>query len=120
MWIAPKTDWSTDGKIDIKDWQRIEDNTKSIAEFYGINLQYKTWQHTSWPTLTEVSRIESNINILMEQTHSFQSEFNYDLLNDIESCLIVLHEKVVELQLSIRRAGTFVAGQEIYIPIGVV
>ena len=30
------------------------------------------------------------------------------------------HEKVVELQLSIRRAGTFVAGQEIYIPIGVV
>ncbi len=64
--------------------------------------------------------IESNINMLLEQTHSFQSKFNYDLLNDIESCLIALHEKVVELQLSIRRAGTFVAGQEIYIPIGVV
>lgn len=120
MWIAPKTDWSTDGEIDIADWQRIEDDTRWIAEFYGTVLLYKIWQHTSWPTPAEISRIESNINTLLEQTHSFQNKFNYDLLNDIESCLIALHEKVVELQLSIRRGGTFVAGQEIYIPIGVV
>lgn len=120
MWTTPKIDWNTDGKINISDWQRIEDNTHWIADFYGINLQYKTWEHTSWPTPAEVSRIESNINVLLNQTHSFQSKFNYDLLNDIEGCLISLHTKVVELQLSIRRAGTFVSGQVIYIPIGVV
>lgn len=120
MWTVPKIDWNSDGKINIEDWQRIEDNTKSISEFYGINLQYKTWQHTSWPTSTEVSRIEANINTLLQLTHSFQSKFDYALLNEIEGCLVALHAKVVELQLSIRRAGTFVAGQEIYIPIGVV
>jgi hypothetical protein len=117
MWTVPRT-WTKDGAIDISDWQRIEDNTRWIAEFYGIDLQYKTWQHTSWPTPSEVARIESNINALLEQTHSFQEKFDWNLLNDIESLLQTLHERVVELQLSIRHAGTFSAGQQIYIPTG--
>lgn len=118
IWTPPRT-WEKDsGTIDVSDWQRIEDNTKSIAQFYGVNLQYKTWQHTSWPTPAEVMRIENNINTLLDQTHTFQSKFDWNLLNDIEGCLLSLHEKVVELQLSIRRAGTFNSGQSIYIPIG--
>lgn len=119
IWTQPRT-WGKTDKINISDWQRIENNTRWIAEFYGVTLQYKTWQHTSWPTPAEVARIESNINALLEQTHNFQSKFGWQLLNDIEGCLLALNEKVVELQLSIRRAGTFVAGQEIYIPIGVI
>lgn len=120
MWMVPKTDWDSDGKINIEDWQRIENDTRWVAEYYGVVLTFKAWQHTSWPTSTEVSRIEGNINTLLQLTHSFQAKFDYALLNEIEGCLVALHEKVVELQLSIRRAGTFVAGQEIYIPIGVV
>lgn len=117
IWQAPR-EWTKDGKINITDWQRIEDNTRWIAEFYGITLQYKAWQHTSWPTPSEVARIESNINTLLAQTHGFQEKFDWNLLNDIESLLLDLHARVVELQLSVRRAGTFVAGQNIYIPTG--
>lgn len=116
-WTAPR-EWDSDGTIDIQDWQRIEDNTRWVAEFYGITLQYKTWQHTSWPTPSEVGRIENNINTLLEQTHAFQTKFDWNLLNDIESLLLALHARVQELQLSVRRAGTFFAGQQIYIPIG--
>ena len=117
IWTAPR-EWVQDDTINITDWQRIEDNTRWIAEFYGVSLVYKDWQHTSWPTPTEVSRIESNINALLDQTHTFQSKFDWQLLNDIESCLLAMHGKVVELQLSVHRAGTFAAGQQIYIPIG--
>ncbi|GEM_PF-4791255 len=119
IWTEPRG-WVESDKINITDWQRIENNTRWIAEFYGVSLAYKDWQHTSWPTPAEVARIESNINTLLDQTHAFQTKFDWQLLNDIEGCLLTLHEKVVELQLSIRRAGTFVAGQKIYIPIGVV
>ncbi|WP_085833495.1 hypothetical protein [Clostridium merdae] len=118
-WEPPRQ-WEKTDTINISDWQRIENNTQWIAEFYGVTLQYKTWQYTSWPTWLEVTRIESNINALLEQTHGFQSKFDWQLLNDIEGCLLALHEKVVQLQLSVRRSGTFCAGQEIYIPIGVV
>ena len=41
MWIPPKV-WNIDGEIDIEDWQRIEDDTRWIAEFYGTVLNYKT------------------------------------------------------------------------------
>ncbi|MCY1715233.1 hypothetical protein [Caproiciproducens galactitolivorans] len=118
MWAAPKTEWKQTEFINIEDWQRIEDNTRWIADFYGLTLQYKTWEHTSWPTPNEVARIESNINALLKQTHSFQAKFDWNLLNDIENCLLIMHARVVELQLSVRRSGTFSAGQNLYIPIG--
>lgn len=118
-WTPPRT-WDKKDKINVTDWQRIEDNTRWIAEFYGVKLQYKAWQYSSWPTLAEVDRIKNNINTLLEQTYSFQAKFDWNLLNEIEGLLHFLHEEVAELQLSVRRAGTFCAGQEIYIPIGVV
>lgn len=118
-WTPPRT-WEKIDKINISDWQRIENNTRWVAEFYGMALVYKDWQHTSWPTQAEVTRIENNINTLLRQTFTFQSKFDWNLLNEIESLLLSLHAQVVELQLSVKRAGTFCAGQEIYIPIGVV
>lgn len=118
IWTQPRI-WEKSNNINIADWQRIEDNTRWIAEFYGVTLQYKTWQHTSWPTPAEVARIQNNINSLLEHTFSFQSKFDWNLLNEIEGMLLHLREKVVQLQLSIRRAGTFCAGQQNYIPLGV-
>lgn len=118
IWTVPKTDWNSDECINIPDWQRIEDDTRWIADFYGTTLQYKAWQHTDWPTAPEVARIESNINVLLKQTHGFQNKFDWNLLNNIESCLLSLHEKVVELQFSVLRTGTFVSGQQTYIPLG--
>lgn len=117
-WSNPKTNWNTDDRINIVDWQRIDDNIWQIADFYGTQLPYKNWYHTNWPTPTEVSRIESNINALLKETHAFQSRFDFALLNDIETQLLNLHAKVQELQLSIRRSGTFVCGQQLYIPLG--
>ena len=117
IWTKPKT-WESTDMINISDWQRIEDNTRLIAEFYGMNLSFKTWAHTDFPTSSELTRMENNINALMEQTHIFQSKFDWNLLNDIESILTVLHKQVVELQFSIKRAGTFSAGQQLYFPLG--
>ncbi|HCA30631.1 MAG TPA: hypothetical protein DEP23_14290 [Ruminococcaceae bacterium] len=116
-WYPPKT-WANSDYINISDWQRIEDNIQWVSDFYGVDLPYKAWRHTDFPTAAEIERIENNINALLDETHTFQSKFDWKLLNDIEEILLSLHAKVQELQFSVKRMGTFSAGQQVYFPLG--
>ena len=72
MWVEPIYD-RTSADITTKtakaycnytDLQRLEDNCEYLSDLFGLTITTKTWNRTDFPTVSDLSRIRSNIATL--------------------------------------------------------
>lgn len=126
MWIQPKINWSGNpGEyFNIEDWNRVENNTRYLADFYGLSLFTRTWTYSMIPDITRINHIKNNINQLchiakissLRVNDSLQQIFDYQSMNEIESKLIEIYKVSLIDGFSLKHAGAFSCGQPIYIP----
>lgn len=70
-WIAPKLDWLPTESINADDWNRIENNTREVADFLN-SIQYvmptmtyiTNRTQTSIVYLRDINRIEQNLEAI--------------------------------------------------------
>ena len=55
------------------DLQRLEDNCAVLAELLGVSVETRSWQRTDWPTVSEFSRIRSNIQALRDAYYTLSA-----------------------------------------------
>jgi len=48
------------------DLQRLEDNCEYLANLFSLTITTKTWSRTDFPTVSDLSRIRSNIAAIRE------------------------------------------------------
>ena len=98
IWTKPKT-WESTDMINISDWQRIEDNTKLISDFYDAVTQFKTWHHTDFPKSSEVLRMESNINAVLKKWEKSFSGTKIEMDNIFPGTLssLIIFGKTLEI-----------------------
>lgn len=130
-WIKPKTDWTIKSYVNKEDFDRIESNTKFIADFlnsiyYTIRLEpIKTGRNMlEYESLNDINRIEKNIETirlnfttppgcLPRKVWRVRRGFDYADMNRLERNLESLHywatTKARDNQIF---AGTFSCGAE--------
>lgn len=110
MWTKPKTDWETNSRFDMRDYNRIKNNLDYLKELF-ITLQPAVhWQnmgsdkgYTDYPYADDINRFEDNldtlnksfINLEIGDKKTFyenQPFIDFNELNRIEKGIQVLYE----------------------------
>lgn len=126
MWIVPKTDWTGQAGeyFNIEDWNRVENDIRYLAEFYHLSLNTKVWGYTSLPAVYAINNIKKAINTLSSRTglgmltinENPRQKFDYTDMNRIEEKLLQIYTVTKQDAFRLRRCGTFVCGQAVYLP----
>lgn len=100
-----------------KDIQFLSDNLSSLYYFSKVNT--KTWQRSTLPTASEITRILNNIKILISSFYKSTNApdlpttvLSYEHLNNIEENLYLLKEMLNDMISSFRECGTLYCGEE--------
>ena len=126
MWIQPKIDWKESDFINICDWNRIDGNIEYLSVWLSIPVTGKIWSYSDFPTVSQANRIKWNLNTLaasagVEDVSGWDTyaALGYDMLNRIEECLSIIYSHTVPVSdVTVRRCGTTVSGQTIFLPTG--
>lgn len=129
--IQSKLDWTQWDYYNAEDLVRVEANTQFVSDYlatmgYMANLQsVKTdWTMQYFPTLTQINRIESNIDSLKncfygpegweaKKTWIAGMKFSWEDALRYEKNLHLLTQVINLIKDSTRYAGTFSAGEEV-------
>lgn len=110
MWTKPKTDWETNSRFDMRDYNRIKNNLDYLKELF-ITLQPAVhWQnmgsdkgYTDYPYADDINRFEDNLDTLNKSFinlgigdkktfYENQPFIDFNELNRIEKGIQVLYE----------------------------
>ncbi|HCX63440.1 MAG TPA: hypothetical protein DHU59_13525 [Clostridiales bacterium] len=126
-----KLDWTQLSYYNAEDLTRVESNVQSVADLleemaYIPELQAvkDDWNMQNLPTLTQINRIESNIDALRQsfytpvgwedrKTWIIGMKFNWEDALRFERNLNLLQQLIGLVKDSMKYAGTFVSGQEV-------
>ena len=110
MWINPKTDWETNSRFDMRDYNRIKNNLDYLKELFLTLHPSVPWQnmgadkgYTDYPYADDINRFEDNldtlnknfINLEIGDKKTFyenQPFVDFNELNRIEKGIQVLYE----------------------------
>ena len=130
MWIEPKIDWTANDYYNAEDLNRVESNTKYIADYltglsYKIpELEVKTDRDiTSIDSVSSINRIEENIEAIEDNfitPPGYQNSKNWALgmsydyrdANRLENNLKLLYEWALIAKENLVYCGTFACGEE--------
>jgi hypothetical protein len=103
-WITPKTNWTKDDYYNATDLNRVENNTKVIADMLGIAIStiITDRNYTSLEFYDSLNRIEANIEALHTLSMAWttmktswkndnEQKFNYEDANRLEINLLNLY-----------------------------
>lgn len=110
-WIAPKTDWNEQSRMNAVDYNRIKNNLQVLAELVGsvyctvtIAEMGEDKEFSSWYFAKEFNRFESNLEIINQA--AYQKDIgdkktffdngpfiDYKELNRIESSMLEFYER---------------------------
>lgn len=129
MWIEPKIDWTANDYYNAEDLNRVESNTKYIADYltglsYKIpELEVKTDRDiTSIDSVSSINRIEENIEAIEDNfitPPGYQNRKNWALgmsydyrdANRLENNLKLLYEWAFIAKENLVYCGTFACGE---------
>ncbi len=118
------------GCLNVDDLNRIEDNIKYLSEelnnyAYDNETIYKNWVITDTVTKESVDRILGNANNLVNAYYQITSSPNvpskmitFVQVNNLEKLLFDIKKAVTDMENSFRLCGSFVSGQEFFLPLG--
>lgn len=129
--IPPKTDWRSDDKYNSLDLNRVEANTKYIAEVmetagYHPELAEVSvnWTMESIPFLSDINRIEGNI-LALERAFTTPPgweppvvawargrPFTSTEANRLERNILLIYGMLLDAIASFKYAGTFACGED--------
>lgn len=130
MWIEPKIDWTANDYYNAEDLNRVESNTKYIADYltglsYKIpELEVKTDRDiTSIDSVSSINRIEENIEAIEDNfitPPGYQNRKNWALgmsydyrdANRLENNLKLLYEWAYIAKENLVYCGTFYCGED--------
>lgn len=110
MWTKPKTDWETNSRFDMRDYNRIKNNLDYLKELFITLQPAVNWQnmgsdkgYTDYPYADDINRFEDNldtlnksfINLEIGDKKTFyenQPFIDFNELNRIEKGIQLLYE----------------------------
>lgn len=130
MWIEPKTDWTQNDDYNYFDMNRVETNTKHIADYLtGISyripeLVVKTDRDmSSLDFLIDINRVEANIETIKKnfitppgyedrKNWTLGTGFDYRDANRLEQNLLLLYRWAIIAKENLVYCGTFACSEE--------
>ncbi len=118
------------GCLNMDDMNRIEDNIKYLSEklnnyAYENVVDHKNWVINDTVTKENVDRLLGNASNLVSAYHQIENSPNvpsnivtFLQVNNLEKLLFDMKKAINDMENSFRLCGSFVSGQEFFLPLG--
>ncbi len=118
------------GCLNMDDLNRIENNVKYLSEqlnnyAYDNEIDHKNWVLTDTVTKENVDRLLNNASNLVSAYYQITGSpgvpsniVTFLEVNNLEKILFDMKEAIVYMENNFRPCGSFVSGQEFFLPIG--
>ncbi len=118
------------GCLNLDDLNRIEDNIKYLSEqlnnyAYDNSVDHKNWVINDTVTKANVDRLLNNASNLVSAYHQITGSpsvpsniVTFLQVNNLEKLLFDIKKSIANMESSFRLCGSFVSGQEFFLPLG--